>query len=160
MLSSRLQLHISRQVLKIFNLQIADVVWKETVNNLFFISVFLQFVFFINSLKVFYFMFHVNARMNSFCLYFDSRRIHELDFLLQRLACSSLTPRWFIEALRCINHLVHSEFPISALPCCTVLIMISARVIGLRSLESDVFYNSWPAENCKHFLHQRHVLYK
>ena len=89
--------------------------------------------------------------MNSFCLYFDSRRIHELDFLLQRLACSSLTPRWFIEALRCINHLVHSEFPISALPCCTVLIMISTRVIGLRSLESDVFYNSWPAEKCKSF---------
>ena len=29
--------------------------------------------------------------------------------------------------------------PISALPCCTVLIMISARVIGLRSLESVVF---------------------
>ena len=79
--------------------------------------------------------------MNSFCLYFDSRRIHELDFLLQRLACSSLTPRWFIEALRCI----------SSLPCCTVLIMISARLIGLRSLESDVFYNSWPAEKCKSF---------
>ena len=78
--------------------------------------------------------------MNSFCLYFDSRRIHELDFLLQRLACSSLTPRWFIEALRCINHLVHSEFPISALPCCTVLILISARVIGLRLLESEVFF--------------------
>ena len=77
--------------------------------------------------------------MNSFCLCFDSRRIHELDFLLQWLACSSLTPRWFIEALRCINHLVHSEFPISALLSCAVLIMISARVIGLRSLESDVF---------------------
>jgi len=77
-------------------------------------------------------MFHVN----------DSRRIHELDFLLERLACSSLTPNWFTEALRCINNLVHSEFPISALPCCTVLIMISARVIGLRSLESDVFHNS------------------
>ena len=79
--------------------------------------------------------------MNSFCLYFDSRRIHELDFLLQRLACSSLTPRWFIEALRCINDLVHSEKkgPISAFACCTVLIMISSRVIGLRSLESDIF---------------------
>ena len=110
--------------------------------TLFFISVFLHFV----SCQC----------MNSFCLYFDSRRIHELDFLLQRLACSSLTPRWFIEALRCINDLVHSEFPISALPCCTVLIMISARVIGLRSVESDVFYNSWPAEKCKNFLHQRH----
>ena len=114
--------------------------------TLFFISVFLHFV----SCQC----------MNSFCLYFDSRRIHELDFLLQRLACSSLTPRWFIEALRCINDLVHSEFPISALPCCTVLIMISARVIGLRSVESDVFYNSWPAEKCKNFLHQRHLLYK
>ena len=68
MLSSRLQLHISRQVLKIFNLQIADVVWKETVNNLFFISVFLQFVFFINSIKVFYFMFHVNAWTASVCI--------------------------------------------------------------------------------------------
>ena len=79
--------------------------------------------------------------MNSFCLYFDSRRIHELDFLLQRLAFSSLTPRW-LEALRCINDLLHSEFPISALPCYTVLIMISTRVIGLRSLESDVSYNS------------------
>ena len=79
--------------------------------------------------------------MNSFCLYFDSRRIHELDFLLQRLAFSSLTARW-LEALRCINDLVHSEFPISALPCYTVLIMISTRVIGLRSLESDVSYNS------------------
>ena len=52
--------------------------------------------------------------------------------------------------------------PISALPCCTVLIMISARVIGLRSVESDVFYNSWPAEKCKNFLHhdQWHLLYK
>ena len=49
--------------------------------------------------------------------------------------------------------------PISALPCCTVLIMISARVIGLRSLESNVFYNSWPAEKCKNFLNQRHFLY-
>ena len=97
--------------------------------------------------------------MNSFCLYFDSRRIHELDFLLQRLACAWLTPRWFIEALRCIYDLVHSEFPISALPCCTDLIMISARVIGLRSLESNVFYNSWPAEKCKNFLNQRHFLY-
>ena len=38
-------------------------------------------------------MFHVNA-LSSFCLYFDSRRIHELGFLLQ-LACSSLTPRCF-----------------------------------------------------------------
>ena len=89
--------------------------------------------------------------MNSFCLYFDSRRIHELDFLLQRLACAWLTPRWFIEALRCIYDLVHSEFPISALPCCTDLIMISARVIGLRSLESNVFYNSCPRGKMQKF---------
>ena len=89
--------------------------------------------------------------MNSFCLYFDSRRIHELDFLLQRLACAWLTPRWFIEALRCIYDLVHSEFPISALPCCTDLIMISARVIGLRSLESNVFYNSCPGGKMQKF---------
>ena len=95
-------------------------------------------------------MFHVN----------DSRRIHGLDFLLQRLACSSLTTSWFTEAIRCINNLVHSEFPISALPCCTVLIMILARVIGLRSLESDFFtiLNRW--KKCKTFLHQRHLLYK
>ena len=127
--------------------------------TLFFISVFLHFVFFINSIKVFYFMFHVNAWTASVCL-FDSRRKHELDFLLQWLACSSVTPRWFIEGHRCINDLVQSEFPISALPCCTVLIMISTRVIGLRSLESDVFYNSWPAKKCKNVLHQRHLLYK
>ena len=41
--------------------------------------------------------------------------------------------------------------PISALPCCTVSIIISARVIGLRSLESDVLYNSWPAKQSKIF---------
>ena len=139
MLISRLQLHISRQVLKIFNLKIADVVWKETFNIVFHFSIssFCIFYWFNKSLLL-----YVSRQcMNSFCLYFDSRRIHELDFLLQRLACSSLTPRWFIEALRCINDLVHSEKkgPISAFACCTVLIMISSRVIGLRSLESDIF---------------------
>ena len=65
-----------------------------------------------------------------------------VDFLL-RLACSSLTSRsWFIEALRCINDLVHSEHPIITM---LVFRMISATVIGLR-LESDIinfFYNSW-----------------
>ena len=54
-------------------------------------------------------------------LYFDSPHTRALwffqvDFLLQ-LACSSLTPRsWFIEALRCINDLVHLELPIIPLP--------------------------------------------
>ena len=92
-------------------------------------------------------------QLSSFCLNFDSRgRMHELyvfffsvDFLLQ-LACSSLTPRscWFIETLRSIkdNDFVHSEFPISALPCFSVFRMISATVIALRS-KSDGFYNSW-----------------
>ena len=89
-------------------------------------------------------------QLYSFCLYFDSRRIHELDFLLQ-LACLSLTPRCLIQALRCINHLVHSEFPISALPPCTVLIMISARVIGLRSLESDFFFTIINRRKMKNF---------
>ena len=62
-----LQLQISLKVLKIFNLQIADVTWKETF-NIVFISVFLHFVFFINSIKVFYFMFHVNAWTASVCI--------------------------------------------------------------------------------------------
>ena len=108
MLTFRLQRHISRQVLKIFNLQIADVVWKETVNIVFHFSIssFCIFYWFNKSLLL-----HVSRQcMNSFCLYFDSRRIHELDFLLQRLACSSLTPRWFIEALRCINDLIFLLF--------------------------------------------------
>ena len=93
-------------------------------------------------------------QLSSFCLNFDSRgRMHELyvfffsvDFLLQ-LAGSSLTPRscWFIETLRSIkdNDFVHSEFPISALPCFSVFRMISATVIALRS-KSDGFCNSWP----------------
>ena len=124
--------------------------------TLFFISVFLHFVFFINSIKVFYFMFHVNAWTASVCIltvvaytnlpsFYSGQHVDH-----SRHACS-----W----RQCINDLVHSEFPISALPCCTVLIMISTRVIGLRSLESDVFYNSWPAEKSKNFLHQRHLLY-
>ena len=89
-------------------------------------------------------------QLSSFCLYFDSRRKHELDFLLQ-LACSSLTPRCFIEAPRCIHDLVHSEFPVSDLPCWTVLIMISATVIGLRSLEGDVFRQFLTQKNAKLF---------
>ena len=109
--------------------------------TLFFISVFPHFVFFINSVKVFYFMFHVNAWTASVCIltvvaytnltsFYSGQHVHR-----SRHAGSQ-------KHFRCINDLDHSEFPISALPCCTVLIMISARVIGLRSLESDVFYNS------------------
>ena len=132
-------------------------------STLFFVSVFLHFVFFINSIKVFYFM---------QCLCFKS--MHEqLLFVFWQ---SSHTRTWlpFTAVSMFIAHatLVHrstsmyqwpcpfrKKGPISALPCCTVLIMISARVIGLRSLESDVFYNSWPAEKSKNFLHQRHLLY-
>ena len=57
-----LELHISRKVLKISNLQIADVAWKETFNIIFILY------FFINSIKVFYFMFHVNAWTASVCI--------------------------------------------------------------------------------------------
>ena len=123
--------------------------------TLFFISVFLHFVFFINSMKVFYFMFHVNTWTASICIL---TVVH--------------TPTWlpFTAVSMFIAHatLVHRStsmyqwpcrFRISyfRFPCCIVLIMISARVIGLRSLESVVFYNSWPAEKCKNFLHQQHL---
>ena len=98
-------------------------------------------------------MLHVNASIVQFSFEFWQSRSHaralccfffSVDFLLQ-LACSSLTPRscWFIEALRSINDFVHSEFPISALPCFSVFRMISATVIALRS-KSDGFCNSWP----------------
>ena len=126
--------------------------------TLFFITVFLYFLF---------------IQKKSFSLCFTS--MHEqLLFLFWQ---SSYTWTWipFTAVSMLIAHatLVHrstsmyqwpcpfrKKSPISTLPCCTVLITISPRVIGLRSLESDVFYNSLPAENCKHFLHQRHVLYK
>ena len=79
-------------------------------------------------------------------MFFSSR----LNFLLQ-LACSSLTSRsWFIEALRCINDLVHSEHPIITM---LVFRMISATVIGLR-LESDIVNFFTILET---FLHQRHL---
>ena len=89
-------------------------------------------------------MLHVNASTVQFLFEFWQSRSHaralcfffSVDFLLQ-LACSSLTPRscWFIETLRSIkdNDFVHSEFPISALPCFSVFRMISATVIALRS---------------------------
>ena len=66
MLSSRFQLHISRQVLKILNLQIAEIVWKQTFNIVFHFSI--SSFFFFNSIKVFYFMFHVNAWKASVCI--------------------------------------------------------------------------------------------
>ena len=120
MLSSRLQLHISRQVLKIFKLQIADVVWKETLNIIFHFSI-SSFCIFFNLFNKSLLLYASRQCMNSFCLYFDSRRKYELDFLLQRLACSSLTPRWFIEALRCINDLVHSGKKEKSYFCFTML---------------------------------------
>ena len=96
-------------------------------------------------------MLHVNASIVQFLFEFWQSRWHaralcfffSVDFLLQ-LACSSLTPRscWFKEALRSIHDFVHSEFPISALPCFSVFRIISATVIALCS-KSDGFYNSW-----------------
>ena len=132
-------------------------------------SVFLHFVFF-DSIKLLKILLIVSRQCIWFTcpvsvsLYFDSRRIHEIhgffpvNFLLQFITCSSLTRRsWLTEALRCIKDLVHSEFPISASPCCHVapfwwwFHLISATVTGLRSLESDVFfYNSWPRK-MQHF---------
>ena len=123
---------------------------KKKHLTLFFISVFLHFVFFINSVKVFYFMFHVNARTASVCI-------------LTVVAYTNLTSFYSGEHVHRSRHAtlsIQKKTPIYALPGCAVLIMISARVIGLRSLESDVFYNSSSAEKCKNFLHQRHLLYK
>ena len=131
---------------------------KKKDLTLFFISVFLHFVFFINSIKSFTLCFTSMHEQLLFVFWQSSHTRTWLPFTAVSI-CAWLTPRWFIEALRCIYDLVHSEFPISALPCCTDLIMISARVLGLRSLENNVFYNSWPAEKCKNFLNQRHFLY-
>ena len=127
-------------------------------------SVFLHFVFFdsIKFLKILL----IASRQRITCpvsvsLYFHSRRIHKIhvffpvNFLLQFITCSSLTPRsWFTEALRCIKDLVHSEFPISASPCCSVLIIISSdlsyrdRITFTRKW--CFFYNSWPRK-MQHF---------
>ena len=128
------------------------------------------FLWFNKSLKDFTYCFTSTHHLSSFCLYFDSRRIHEIhsffpvNFLLQFMTCSSLTPRrWFTEALRCINDLVHSEFPISALPCCSVFIMISS---DLSYRDRIMFTGKWwfftflDREKCSTFLHQRHLRYK
>ena len=70
LLISRLQLHIlSSSSEDSMNLQIADVVWKETFNIVFDFSISSLFLFF-NSIKAFYFMFHVNASIVQFLFVF------------------------------------------------------------------------------------------
>ena len=73
-------------------------------------------------------------QLSSFCLYFDSRRINELDFLLQ--------------LARFVAHatLFHSTTSVARF-----LIMISATVVGLRSLESDVFLEFLYEKNAELF---------
>ena len=73
-------------------------------------------------------------QLSSFCLYFDSRRINELDFLLQ--------------LARFVAHatLFHSTTSVARF-----LIMISATVVGLRSLESDVFLEFLSEKNAELF---------
>ena len=99
--------------------------------TLFFISVFLHFVFFINSIKVFYFMVHVNAWTASVSI-------------LTVVAYTNLTPFTAVSMFIAHATLVHRSTSMYQWPCTfrilTVVIMISARVIGLRSLESDVFF--------------------
>ena len=110
--------------------------------TLFFIS-----VFFLNSIKVFYFMFHVNASIVQFLFVFwqSSHTRTWLPFTVSLFIAHATLFQW------CINDLVHSEFPVSDLPCWTVLTMISATVTGLRSLEGDVFRQFLTQKNAKHF---------
>ena len=121
-----------------------------------------------NKSQRFYLLFHVNASLVQF-LYFNRRRIMRFMFFssilpFTILTCSSLTPRsWFTESIRSINDLVHSEFPISALPCCSVFIMISS---DLSYRDRITFTGEWcfftilDTEKCSTFLHQRHLRYK
>ena len=110
--------------------------------TLFFIS-----VIFLNSIKVFYFMFHVNASIVQFLFVFwqSSHTRTWLPFTVSLFIAHATLFQW------CISDLVHSEFPVSDLPCWTVLIMISATVTGLRSLEGDVFRQFLTQKNAKHF---------
>ena len=133
-------------------------------------SVFLHFVFF-DSIKVLKILLIVSRQRitSPVSVFWLSSHTWDSWFfpvnsLLQFITCSSLTPRsWFTEALRCINDLVHSEFPISALPCCSVFIMISS---DLSYRDRITFTGKWcfftilDREKCSTFLHQRHLRYK
>ena len=106
-----------------------------------------HFSFFFNSIKVFYFMFHVNASIVQFLFVFwqSSHTRTWLPFTVSLFIAHATLFQW------CINDLVHSEFPVSDLPCWRVLIMISATVTGLRSLEGDVFRQFLTQKNAKLF---------
>ena len=106
-----------------------------------------HFSFFLNSIKVFYFMFHVNASIVQFLFVFwqSSHTRTWLPFTVSLFIAHATLFQW------CINDLVHLEFPVSDLPCWMVLIMISATVTGFRSLEGDVFRQFLTQKNAKLF---------
>ena len=114
---------------------------KKTFNIVF------HFSFFLNSIKVFYFMFHVNASIVHFLFVFwqSSHTRTWLPFTVSLFIAHATLFQW------CINDLVHLEFPVSDLPFWMVLIMISTTVTGFRSLEGDVFRQFLTQKNVKLF---------
>ena len=153
MLSSRLQLHISRQVLKIF--------CKPCFSFQYFSFCSL---FSFNLIKVLKILLNVSLQRINNCpvsgLYFDSRRINELYVFSSRL---SFIVSMFIAH---VTELVHRSTSIYVST--TLSIQNIRLLLYYVGFQNDFSYSDWNASRkwynfftiLETFLHQRHLRYK